>query len=186
MGIFTVVTIAFALAMDAFAASMASGAVIKKNKLRKAFAFGFMFGAFQMFMPVLGWAVGMAFRDFMARADHWIAFGLLFTIGCKMFYEALKMDDIEGAEPDMTFLVLFGLAIATSIDALAVGIGFAFLEVSIFLPVMVIGFITFLMSVLGVFLGSKAGDMFGRKVEMAGGLILIAIGFKILLEHLAR
>ncbi len=184
MDIGSIFLIALGLAMDAFAVSITSGVIIKRHKLQKAFVFGFMFGGFQMLMPVLGWRVGQAFCFFISGIDHWIAFGLLFLIGSKMIWEAFQMEKIERTSSDMTFLVLLGLSIATSVDALAVGISFAFLQISILLPVLVIGVITFVMSFAGVVLGSRFGGGSEKKIEIVGGGVLIAIGFKILVSHL--
>lgn len=184
MNITTIVFIALALSMDAFAVSIASGVIIKKQRVRKALLFAFMFGSFQMFMPVIGWGAGHSFRGLISGIDHWIAFGLLFVIGSKMIYEAVRIESFERSEIDMSALTLLGLSIATSIDALAVGVSFAFLQVSIILPVLVIGAVTFILSFAGVFAGSKYGGLFEKKIEIIGGAILILIGFKILLSHI--
>jgi len=180
----TVIIVALGLAMDAFAVSIASGVIIRRNRLKKALLFGCMFGGFQMLMPVLGWAAGYGFRSFIAEIDHWIAFALLFIIGSKMIYEAAKFDRIKLSGTDMTVMVLLGLSMATSIDALAVGISFAFLEVNIFMPVLVIGIITFVLSFAGILIGSSYGARFEKKIEVLGGIVLIGMGFKILLDHL--
>jgi putative Mn2+ efflux pump MntP len=135
-------------------------------------------------MPVLGWLSGLTFRERVSGVDHWLSFGLLAVIGGKMIFESFKIENMEDAKPQMTGVVLLGLAVATSIDAFVVGIGFSFLKVSILLPVAVIGIVTFFMSFAGVFLGSKLGDIMGKKVEFLGGLILLIIGLKILLQHL--
>lgn len=184
MDMISVVLIALGLAMDAFAVSIASGVIIKRQRVKKALIFGFMFGGFQMLMPVIGWAAGHSFRQFMSGIDHWIAFGLLTVIGCKMIYEAVEIENIENPRADMTALTLLGLSVATSVDALAVGISFAFLDVSIIFPVLVIGAVTFVLSFSGVFAGSRYGGLFEKKVEIIGGGILIFIGVKILLSHL--
>ncbi len=184
MDILSIVFIAFALSMDAFAVSIASGVIIRRQQLRKAVTFGLMFGGFQMLMPVLGYGAGRTFRSHIMAFDHWIAFGLLLAIGVKMIYEALRMEAIERSAPEMTGFALLGLSIATSIDALAVGISFSFLSVAILLPVLIIGVVTFGMSFMGVLLGNKFGGLFEKKIEILGGIILIGIGVKILLEHL--
>jgi len=184
MDLFTVFFIALGLAMDAFAVSIAFGVITKRNRTKKALLLGFMFGGFQMIMPIIGWSAGYTFRSFISNIDHWIAFVLLFFIGIKMIYEALKIEDLEHTETDTTALILLGIAIATSIDALAVGISFAFLQVSIVFPILVIGIITFVLSFLGIFIGNKYGRLFEKKIEVFGGLILVFIGFKILVSHL--
>ncbi len=185
MDIVTILFIAFGLAMDAFAVSIANGITAKHQRMNNALKLGLSFGSFQAFMPLMGWLAGLSLRDFISGVDHWIAFGLLSLIGCKMIYESRKIESGEKEPHTLTVLVLFMLSVATSIDALAVGVSFAFLRVSIATPVIVIGVVTFLLSFLGVFIGSKVGHFFESKIEVVGGLILIAIGVKILVEHLA-
>ncbi len=184
MNIFTILLVAVGLAMDAFAVSVASSVLICEHRLRRAFTFGLMFGGFQMLMPVLGWAVGWTFRSCISNVDHWIAFSLLVLIGLKMIWEAFEIRRIEQSCCKLTWLVLLGLSLATSMDALATGISFAFLDVSIVLPVAVIGAVTFALSFAGVLLGSRLGGKFEQKAELLGGTILIAIGFQILIKHL--
>ncbi len=184
---FEIFLIALGLAMDAFAVSIASGATMKRLEIRSALKMGLFFGGFQTFMPVIGWFAGIGMRNFIAGWDHWLAFGLLALVGGKMVYEALWMkeeSEAEGKACPFDTGVLLVLALATSIDALAVGITFSVLSVSIILPVIAIGFVTFIMSVAGVRLGVKCGHLFENKIEIFGGLILIGIGVKILLEHL--
>ena len=182
MDIVTVVLIAFGLAMDAFAVSIAKGITVERDRGRAAILLATLFGGFQGMMPVVGWLAGLGLRDVIMVVDHWIAFGLLAFIGAKMIHDSTKGDD--GKEADVTLSVALLLAVATSIDALMVGLGFAFLEISILTPVLVIGAITFLLSYLGFIFGSKLGTVFGRKVKILGGLILILIGIRILIEHL--
>ncbi|MCM8814286.1 MAG: manganese efflux pump MntP family protein [Candidatus Omnitrophica bacterium] len=179
-----ILLIAVGLSLDAFAISLASGVIIQRRKIRKAFVYGAMFGGFQMLMPLLGFSAGINFRDAIAAFDHWIAFALLFFIGAKMIYEAFRMEDIERVSADVSGVVLVGLAVATSVDALAVGISFAFLNVAIFMPVVLIGVVTFLLSFAGVLVGSKCGRLFENKIEIVGGLVLVGMGVKILWEHL--
>ncbi|MFA5147815.1 MAG: manganese efflux pump MntP family protein [Candidatus Omnitrophota bacterium] len=175
--------IALGLAMDAFAVSVAGGVVIKRNKLKSALKFGSFFGSFQMVMPAIGWMAGVRLKGFLAGIDHWVAFGLLAFIGGKMIYGSWKIDE-EERQASFGLKEMLVLSVATSIDALAAGFSFAFLQVSIVLPVIVIGAVTFLLSFLGVVIGNTAGHFFERKLEAAGGLILMAIGIKILMEHL--
>lgn len=184
MNIFSIVLIAIGLAMDAFAVSIANGLIIKKKKYFNAFKFGVSFGLFQMVMPIMGWSLGYRLKDLIQNIDHWIAFFLLGFIGVKMIYESFKIEKIEKDEASITLSVLLGLSVATSIDALAVGLSFAFLEVSIVVPVLIIGGVTFVLSYLGVLIGNRFGPLFEKKMEIIGGLILIGIGFKILIEHL--
>lgn len=180
--------IALGLSMDAFAVAVASGATMQRLHLRNAIKMGFFFGAFQALMPVLGWAAGLTMESLISGWDHWIAFGLLSVVGGKMLYEALKIKREEECAGGKTCPFDIGtltvLAIATSIDALAVGLTFSLLRVSIIAPALIIGLITFLMSVAGVRIGAAGGHFFEHKMEAAGGIILIAIGIKILLEHL--
>ena len=184
MDMVSIIFIAFGLAMDAFAVSITSGLTIKQLKINNALKIALSFGLFQAVMPITGWLAGLSLRDFISSVDHWIAFGLLSFIGCKMIYESIKMESSEKQLDPLNVYVLLILSVATSIDALAVGVTFAFLKISIVAPVIVIGIVTFLLSVLGVFVGDKFGHLFEKKVEILGGLVLIGIGTKILIEHL--
>lgn len=184
MRLITIFFIAVALAMDAFAVSIASGVTIKKLKIRHALTIALWFGFFQAFMPVLGWLGGVKLKTVLEGVDHWIAFGLLAFIGCKMIFESFKIEGIEKKTNPLDVYVLFVLSIATSIDALAVGLSFAMLGVSIIFPSIVIGIVTFIISYAGVWIGDKGGHFFEKKMEVLGGLILIGIGIKILLNHL--
>jgi len=174
--------------MDAFAVAIASGATMKRLHLPDALKMGLFFGGFQALMPVLGWGAGLSMRSFISGWDHWIAFGLLLGVGGKMLYEAFQMKEEEECGGPKTCPFDTGtltvLAIATSIDALAVGLTFSLLALSIIGPVLVIGLVTFFMSVAGVKIGSAGGHFFEHKMEAAGGIILIVIGLKILLGHL--
>jgi putative Mn2+ efflux pump MntP len=185
MSLITVVLIAIALSMDAFAVSISSGVTICKMHLRHALRIAAFFGGFQALMPVAGWSVGRLAADFITTFDHWVAFVLLSAIGGKMLWEALfdKKDDEERSDP-LNIYILLTLAFATSIDAAAVGISLSFLKVDIIQPSIIIGIITFLISLAGVFIGCKFGDKFGSKVEVVGGLVLIGIGIKIVVEHM--
>ncbi len=184
MQLFTVLPIAFGLAMDAFAVSIASGVAIKKLEIKHALLIALSFGSFQALMPLVGWLAGLSLRDFISGVDHWIAFGLLTLIGFKMIYESVKIESSEKVTNPLNVYVLLALSIATSIDALAVGVTFAFLKIFIVTPVILIGAVTFLLSFLGVFIGDRMGHFFENKIELLGGLTLIAIGIKILVEHL--
>jgi manganese efflux pump family protein len=179
-----IVLLSLGLSMDAFAVAVASGFILKQPKVRHAFKIAFFFGSFQAVMPVLGWMAGKGFQSLIAGVDHWIAFGLLSFIGSKMILEAFKPISKEEEIKPLNTWVLFMLAVATSIDALAVGVSFAFLKVLILKPVVAIGTITFTLSFLGVFIGKKVGHFLEHKVKILGGLILIGIGTKILIEHL--
>jgi len=184
MDILNITVIALGLAMDAFAVSITSGLTIKNLKIKYAFRIALFFGLFQAFMPLIGWLAGLSLKDFISGFDHWIAFWLLCFIGCKMIYESIKIESSEREINPLNVYVLLVLSVATSIDALAVGISFAFLMISIVTPIIVIGIVTFLLSFIGVFIGNRVGHFFEGKIESIGGLILIGIGIKILIEHL--
>jgi len=175
--------IAFALAMDAFAVSVTSGIAIRRMRLRYAMRIAAFFGLFQAIMPLLGWLGGQWFRRQICAYDHWIAFVLLGFVGGKMIHEARRLDTESVADP-MNIYVLFSLAIATSIDALAVGVTFSFLEVQIGAAIAIIGIVTFVISFVGTQLGKTFGHIFESKFEVIGGLILIGMGTKILIHHL--
>lgn len=184
MSLVTICLIALSLAMDSFAVSMTSGLALRQVKVRNAFIIALFFGSFQAFMPIIGWYIGVYVEHYISAIDHWVAFGLLCIIGVKMIYEASrKSTSGKNIDPEK-FAVLLGLAIATSTDAFAVGLGFALLQVSITMPAIIIGTITFVVSFGGVYLGAVVGQFLGRKIEVLGGLILIGIGVKILIEHL--
>jgi putative Mn2+ efflux pump MntP len=169
--------------MDTFAVSIAKGIVINRQRRKFALLLGGFFGGFQMLMPAIGWAVGLSFKDIIMNVDHWIAFVLLAFIGSKMIYDSTKKDP-EKNEDKLRLHSILILAIATSIDALMVGLSFAFLDTSILEPILVIGLVTFSLSVIGFFFGCGLGRVFGNKIKIIGGLILIVIGLKILLEHI--
>jgi len=184
MAVIPIVFIALGLAMDAFAVSITTGLALKEAKVNDALRMAVSFGLFQAIMPAVGWWIGISLRDFISGIDHWIAFGLLLFVGCKMIYEAVTVKPHKRKINSLNFYFILVLSIATSIDALAVGVSFALLGVSIILPIIVIGSITFLLSFLGFVAGSKFGRLLGKKVEIAGGIVLISIGIKILADHL--
>lgn len=183
MNMITILFIAFGLAMDAFAVSITNGITIKHQRINNALKIGIFFGSFQALMPLIGWLAGLRLRDFISGFDHWVAFGLLSLIGGKMIYESTKIGDDKEIR-SLNLFVLLLLSIATSIDALAVGLSFAFLKISIATPIIVIGIVTFILSFLGVLVGNRLGHFFEKKMEIVGGLILIGIGTKILIDHL--
>lgn len=178
--------IAVSLALDAFAVSVSSGISIPGFGPRQAVKMGLWFGTFQFLMPLLGWLLGSSVSQYIEAVDHWVAFGLLAVIGGKMAWESLRRGcgEEDEAPPDLSARRLCVLAIATSIDALAVGVSFAFLSVNIGAAVSFIGVITFVLSMVGVKAGSLFGAKYKSKAELAGGVILILMGLKILLEHL--
>ena len=178
-----ILLIAFGLAMDSFSVSIVNGLTNKFFKFTDALKIGAFFGLFQAIMLVFGWIAGTNVIDFIAGFDHWIAFGLLSFIGCRMIYESIK-EESKKLISSLSFGMLLMLSIATSIDALAVGLSLSFLKVSIVAPAIITGIITFSLSFLGVYLGNRFGRFFKNKIEVLGGLILLVIGFKILIEHL--
>lgn len=185
MGFVELFLIGVGLSMDAFAVSICKGLNMKKINYKHALIIGGFFGGFQALMPLLGWALGSRFEQYIESVDHWIAFILLAFIGGKMVYESIKDgdDDEESAHQDkLDIKELFTLAVATSIDALAVGVTFAFLKVSIVPSITLIGITTFVISVGGVVIGNRFGSKYKNKAEIAGGMILILIGLKILIE----
>lgn len=200
MDIISITLIAIGLSMDAFAVSVSNGIIIKDLKFGHALKVGLYFGVFQALMPLAGWLAGFQFKEYITSIDHWIAFILLAFIGGKMIREAYADNcEVSGSgdgvcevaisnqeevqENPLRMGRLLVLAVATSIDALAVGISFAFLKVSILWTASIIGLITFVICVAGVYVGKKFGCLFQKKAEIIGGLILIFIGLKILLEH---
>lgn len=180
--------IAVGLAMDCLAVSIAAGIILKQIRIRPMLTMAFFFGLFQAAMPIIGWAGANTFHHHIQSVDHWIAFTILAFLGIRMVRESLKEEENRAPFNPTSLKVIFTLAIATSIDALAVGVSFAFLDMNTFsdilYPVGVIGFVSFALSVCGVIFGSCCG--YGRKirVELWGGLILIIIGVKILVEHI--
>ena len=172
------------LSMDAFAVSICKGLAMRRVNKKQALVIGLFFGGFQALMPFIGWALGTQFESYITSIDHWIAFALLAFIGGKMIAEAVRPEDenveIDKLDPPLDLKEMLVLAVATSIDALAVGITFAFLREA----VMIIGLTTFCISIGGVYVGNFFGNRYKKKAELAGGIILVLIGVKILLEHL--
>jgi putative Mn2+ efflux pump MntP len=185
MHLATIVLIAVGLAMDAFAVSIVTGSVYRELHVKHALRMALFFGAFQALMPIIGSLAGLTLRACISDYDHWIAFGLLAFVGGKMIYESFA---IESAEKDLdpaNLMILLTLSVATSIDALAVGVTLSLLTTSIALAVTIIGVITFGLSYLGIEIGKRFGHFCESKIEILGGLILIAIGIKIVISHLA-
>ena len=186
MDFLTIFLIALGLAMDAFAVSLSGGFAAGKATPRQTLRLAFHFGLFQFFMPILGWAAGLTVQNLIQAYDHWVAFALLAGIGGKMVYESFRQEKNEGRKPDITrgaSLVL--LSLATSIDALAVGLSLSLLRVRILYPSTVIGVVCFALTALGFAFGSRLGRLLGRRMELLGGMVLIGIGGRILIEHLA-
>ncbi|MBR5018617.1 MAG: manganese efflux pump [Bacteroidales bacterium] len=185
MSFWEILLLAIGVSMDAFAVSIGKGLTARRASWREALTVGFWFGGFQALMPVIGYYLGISFADLVTKVDHWIAFGLLLLIGGNMIREAFQKDEEQqAADSSFGFRTMLVLAIATSIDALALGISFAFLQTPLWSSITLIGLTTFLFSVVGLLIGKKVGGRFHKGAEIFGGLILIGIGLKILIEHL--
>jgi putative Mn2+ efflux pump MntP len=184
MNIIEILLISLGLAMDCFAVSITSGITAKHQRINNALKIGMFFGSFQALMPVVGWFLGLSFLGFISGVDHWIAFGLLGLIGCKMIYESTKFESTERKTSSLGIRVLLVLSVATSIDALAIGLSFALLGVFIAVPIIIIGLVSFLLSFFGFLVGKRFRHLFEKRIEVVGGVILIGIGIKILVEHL--
>jgi putative Mn2+ efflux pump MntP len=181
----SLVAIALALSMDAFAVAIIAGLTLKPLTKRHIFRLAFHFGLFQALMPMAGWAAGSAIHRYISEIDHWVSFGLLAIVGGKMILGALRAKESGRVAGDPTSgwdLVI--LSVATSIDALAVGLSMAIIGSSILLPALVIGLITASLTAAGMLLGGRVGTLWGKRVEIIGGLILIGIGIKIVVEHM--
>ncbi len=182
---FTLLGIAVGLAMDAFAVAVATGILLGKVSGRQTFRLSFHFGLFQFLMPVIGWLAGLSLERYLGGYDHWLAFGLLGLIGGKMIHEALREDGSTRTASDPTrgaSLVI--LSVATSVDALAVGLSLGVLRVKIWYPAVVIGLVAAALTAAGMHIGAPLGNRFGRRMEIVGGLVLIGIGCKILFRHM--
>lgn len=187
MSLLEMFIIATGLSMDAFAAALCKGLPVKKSTLKEAAVVGLYFGLFQAGMPLIGFLLGVRFQNKIASIDHWIAFFLLGIIGINMIRESRKVGSTNFSEKNIKesigFKNMIGLAIATSIDALAIGVTFAFLKVNIITAISLIGIVTFTLSLAGVKIGNVFGEKYKGKAEFAGGVILILMGLKILLDH---
>jgi len=188
LDIIALLAIALGLSMDALAVSVANGFSIKRLKVRHAVQIAFFFGLFQAVMPVIGWTAGLTLTACIQQYDHWVAFGLLLVVGVKMIWESRSLEWDEEKNNCLYFPTLLLLSLATSIDALAVGMSFAMLNLGIVVPVLIIGAVTFLVCFVGTEVGDKLGDrigpMLGNRLQLAGGIVLILIGIKILIEHI--
>lgn len=184
MQFITVTIIALALAMDAFAVSIASGTAYKKLKIKHALRIAIFFGTFQAVMPLIGSSAALTVREYIETFDHWLAFAILTAVGIKMIYESFKINPTNQNFDPSNIAVLLILSVATSIDALAVGVTLSLITTSVITAAIIIGLITFLLSYAGVFIGKNFGHFFENKIEAVAGLILIFIGLKILLNHL--
>jgi putative Mn2+ efflux pump MntP len=185
MNIASTALLALAMSTDAFAAAIGKGTSLKNPKLSEAIRTGLIFGVIEAIMPLIGWAIGHVATQYIASWDHWIAFTLLVLLGLRMIYEGIKPDQAECTKPAQhSFMILAVTAFATSIDAMAVGVGLAFINVNILATAAAIGLATFSMVTIGVMLGRVLGTIAGKSAEIVGGLILIGIGSFILYEHL--
>jgi putative Mn2+ efflux pump MntP len=182
MGFVEIFLIGVGLSMDAFAVSICKGLSVRKLKLKNALTCGIYFGGFQALMPFVGYILGVQFADKIESIDHWIAFVLLVLIGLNMIHEAFENE--EDGNDDFSFKAMIPLAIATSIDALAVGVTFAFLSVNIIKAIVIIGCTTLIISMIGVKIGHIFGLKYKKNAEIVGGVILVLMGIKILLEHI--
>jgi len=185
MSIWVIIGIAVGLSMDAFAVAIAIGLILPKLTARHVFRLAFHFGLFQFMMPIVGWLAGHTIAEYIQHVDHWIAFGLLSFIGGKMLWDAYSSHPSERNSGDPTRgLSLITLSVATSLDALAVGLSMAFLQVNILMPSVVIGLVAGTLTMVGILFGSRIGDRFGRWAEVLGGVVLIGIGTQTLISHL--
>jgi len=185
MSFLSILIIAIGLGMDAFSVAIGVGASVRAVSWGAVFRLSSCFGLFQFLMPVAGWFAGVSVANIIAGYDHWIAFGLLTLVGGKMIIESFTGEaKVHTTDPTKGLTVII-LSVATSIDALAVGFSFAFLQVPVFYPSIVIGIVAFIMTMCGMFFGEKLGEIFGKRVAVLGGLLLIGIGVKILMEHMA-
>lgn len=184
----TLLLMGIGLAMDAFAVSVCKGLAMRKVNKKQCFIIALFFGGFQAFMPVIGWLLGSRFEQYIVNVDHWIAFILLGWIGGKMIWDAAREkegpDVVEQLDAPLDIRELLVMAVATSIDALAVGITFAFLGTPILEAALIIGVTTFVICIIGVYVGNYFGSKYKRKASIVGGMILVLLGIKILLEHL--
>jgi manganese efflux pump family protein len=186
MDFITLLLIAIGLTFDTFAVSISTGLVANNIRFWQATKVATVLAFFQALMPLIGWFIGSQLKLLIAEYDHWVAFGLLTAIGLKMILESFKKEENSKNFDPFKPMVLVGMAIATSIDALIVGVSFALIDVNIVLSVGIIGFATYVVAMLGMLFGKNAGKWFGKKMEILGGLILIGIGIKILMEHLVQ
>jgi putative Mn2+ efflux pump MntP len=186
MNLIEIIAIAISLAMDSLVISVLNGCIIEELRFKNALLIAISFGFFQSIMPVIGWYGGVSFTSYVINYSHWIAFALLALIGGKMIYESFSPDLDPNSKSCMHPPTLLMLSLATSIDALAVGISFAFLKVNIIWPVILIGSITFIICLCGIYIGKKIGHFFENKLSFTGGIILIGIGIKIVIERLFR
>ena len=184
MELISIIFLALGLSVDSFAASVCSGLAVKKIHFLQAVKIAFFLALFQGGMPIIGWLTGWELKDLIKDFDHWIAFILLAGMGGKMIYESITSKEKDCSFNPLKILVLLGISIATSIDALVIGLSLALVDVIIWFPAIVIAVVTFIVSMLGILLGKKIGSKMSKKFEILGGIVLILIGLRILIEHL--
>ena len=184
MDYISLILIAFGLSFDTFAVSVSTGIKITYLKFKQALKIALTFGFFQALMPLIGWFLGVQIESYISNYDHWIAFGLLAILGLRMIYESFSKEENNTSANPLNPVILIGMAIATSIDALVVGVSFAFMNMNIYLSVAIIGLVTFLVSMVGMLFGKKVGGKLGKRMEIVGGIILIIIGLKMLFSHI--
>ncbi len=185
MNMYATMILAFGMSMDAFAAAIGKGASLHRPSLKEALRTGLIFGVIEALTPLIGWAVGIAASRYVMQWDHWVAFTLLFVLGARMIWEGLrKKESVEDAPQSHSFMLLATTAVATSLDAMAVGVGLAFLQVNIVTTALAIGASTMVMASAGILLGRFLGPVMGKWAEIFGGVVLIGIGSSILVEHL--
>lgn len=184
MELVSIFLIALGLSVDSFAASVCSGLAIKKIRFLQAVKIAFFLALFQGGMPVIGWFIGWEINELIKDFDHWIAFILLAGLGSKMIYESLSNNEEDSSFNPLKLTVLIGISVATSIDALVIGFSMALIDVIIWWPAVIIGLVTFIASMLGMLLGKKIGSQTSKRFEVVGGIVLILIGLRILIEHL--
>jgi len=184
MSLFLLFLLAVGLSVDSFAVSISCGLIVNNITFRKAIRIAASLALFQAVMPLIGWFIGRKIAFLIKDFDHWVAFGLLFIIGAKMIYESFKSDDIDQKMNPLELKVLLWLSFATSIDALIVGVSFSVTDLNLWLTTLIIGMVTGIISMLGMLFGKTIGYVFGKRMEILGGLVLIFIGVKILMEHL--
>ena len=185
MELITILLIAISLSFDTFAVSISSGLILRKIDFINASKIAITLALFQAGMPLIGWLAGSGIKNYAESFDHWIAFAILGLLGGKMIYESIKTDPEDRMFNPLDIKIMIGMAIATSIDALIVGFSFALLNYKIIISIAIIGVVTYIVAMLGMLFGKKIGARMGRRMEMIGGIMLIFIGLKILLEHLA-
>lgn len=186
MNLYATLILAFGMSMDAFAAAIGKGASLHRPSFKEAIRIGLIFGVIEALTPLIGWAVGITASHYVMEWDHWVAFILLFVLGARMIVEGFRKSDKEEEAPQQRhgFWLLAATAVATSLDAMAVGVGLAFLQVNIVTTALAIGTATMIMATLGIMLGRYLGPVMGKWAEIFGGVVLIGIGSSILIEHL--